>query len=319
MKKNISFAKTVKEEITLNEYPSLPRLKALLSAYIKITSSIIFKNKDTHLLIKSENAKIAKFFYENITKLYNVEAHIDYERKANLSKSTVYCVNVESNVDTIIEDLNVSFLEGKIPKEIVYDDDTISGYLAGAFLASGSVNSPATSNYHLEISLSYENYAKWLSKLFAKYKNSNIEPKIIKRRDKYIVYFKKGDQISSFLIMVGAVNSAMEFEDARMSRDLINNSNRLVNIDTANMSKIVNAAKRQKEEIEYIDKRLGIDNLRNEKAIRLAKLRLNNEASSLDDLAELLSEEMGQPITKSNVNHLFRYMHTVYEKVKGKR
>lgn len=314
MEKSISFAKSVKEEITLNEYFSNPRLKALLSAYIKISSSVIFKDKKTGILIRSENAKIAKFFYENINKLYDAKAHIQYEKKSKLSKHTTYVVKID-DADYLLSDLNVSFLEGKIPHEIVYDDDTISGYLAGAFLASGSVNSPATSNYHLEIALSFENYAKWLSKLFAKYKNSNIEPKIIKRRDKYVIYFKKGDQISSFLIMVGAVNAAMEFEDARMSRDLINNSNRLVNIDTANMSKVVKTGSRQKKEILIIDKRLGINNLKNEKAKRLAKLRLENESASLDDLAALLSEEMNVPITKSNINHLFRYMHEIYLKV----
>ena len=85
------------------------------------------------------------------------------------------------------------------------NDDTISGYLAGAFLASGSVNSPSTSNYHLEIALNSENYAKWLSKLFGKYKNGDIEPKITFRRDRYVIYFKKSDQIANFLIMIGAV------------------------------------------------------------------------------------------------------------------
>lgn len=314
MENNISFARLVKEEIALNEYYSIPRLKAILSAYIKISSSVTFKNKRTGILLRSENAKIAKFFYENINKLYNVKAHIEYQKKSKLNRHTTYLVTLDDAED-ILSDLNVSFLEGKIPHEIVYDDDTISGYLAGAFLASGSINSPKTSNYHLEIALSFENYAKWLSKLFAKYKNSNIEPKIIKRRDKYVIYFKKGDQISSFLVMIGAVNSAMEFEDARMSRDLINNSNRLVNIDTANMSKIVKTGSRQKREILIIDKRLGINNLKNIKAQKLARLRLENESASLDDLAELLSEEMETPITKSNINHLFRYMHEVYLKV----
>jgi hypothetical protein len=39
--------------------------------------------------------------------------------------------------DEIIEDLDIEFLEGKISKNIVFNDDTISGYLAGCFLASG--------------------------------------------------------------------------------------------------------------------------------------------------------------------------------------
>ena len=173
MGNSISFAKSVKEEITLNEYYSIPRLKALLSAYIKISSSVTIKNKKMGILIRSENAKIAKFFYENINSLYSVKAHIEYEKKSKLSKHTTYCVTLD-DAESILSDLNVSFLEGKIPHDIVYDDDTISGYLAGAFLASGSVNSPSTSNYHLEIALPFENYAKWLSKLFAKYKNSNI-------------------------------------------------------------------------------------------------------------------------------------------------
>ena len=90
-------------------------------------------------------------------------------------------------------------MEGKISKNIVKNDDTISGYLAGAFLAGGSINSPETSNYHLEISVNSENYAKWLSHLFLRYKNNKIEPRIIKRRNKYILYFKKGENTTKHM------------------------------------------------------------------------------------------------------------------------
>ena len=192
------------------------------------------------------------------------------------------------------------------------NDDTISGYLAGAFLASGSVNSPTTSNYHLEIALNSENYAKWLSKLFSKYKNSDIEPKIVKRREQFVIYFKKSDQISNFLIMIGAVSSCLEFEDARMNRDLVNSQNRLTNMDTANMKKIYETGLRQVEEIKLIDKVVGIENIENNKIRLLCSLRLENESASLVDLAELMSEKLGKDITKSNINHLFRSIHEMY-------
>ena len=315
MKKEFSFTSQVKEELTQNEYTSLERLRALLAAYIRINGSLVIRNKATRLTLKSENAKISKFLYTTINEIYDAHAKLKMTTKNNLSKHTVYSIEIDEASDTILEDLEVSFLEGKISKNIVKNDDTISGYLAGAFLAAGSVNSPETSNYHLEISLNSENYAKWLSKLFARYKNSNIEPKIIKRRDNYVVYFKKSDQISNFLIIIGAVSSCLEFEDVRANRDLINNANRLTNMDTANMKKMLETGLRQIKEIELIDKKLGIKNIPNEKAKLLCTLRKENESASLVDLASLMSEKLDKPITKSNINHLFRYLHELYERL----
>ena len=315
MRKEFSFTSQVKEELTQNEYTSLERLRALLAAYIRINGSLVIRNKATRLTLKSENAKISKFLYTTINEIYDAHAKLKMNAKSNLSKRTIYSIEIDEASDTILEDLEVSFLEGKISKNIVKNDDTISGYLAGAFLAAGSVNSPETSNYHLEISLNSENYAKWLSKLFAKYKNSNIEPKIIKRRDNFVIYFKKSDQISNFLIIIGAVSSCLEFEDVRANRDLVNNANRLTNMDTANMKKMLETGLRQIKEIELIDKKLGIKNISNEKAKLLCQLRKENESASLVDLASLMSEALDKPITKSNINHLFRYLHELYDKL----
>ncbi|MCQ2776530.1 MAG: DNA-binding protein WhiA [Bacilli bacterium] len=315
MKNGPSFTSKVKEELTQNEYESLERLRALLAAFIRINGSLVIHNKSTVLTLKSENAKIGKFLYTTINEIYDAHAKLKMQAKKNLSKKTIYIIEIDEASETILEDLEVSFLEGKISKNIVKNDDTISGYLAGAFLASGSVNSPETSNYHLEISLNNENYAKWLSKLFAKYKNSNIEPKITHRRDNFVIYFKKSDQISNFLIMIGAVSSCLEFEDVRANRDLMNSANRLTNMDTANMKKMYETGQRQAKEIRIIDEKLGIKNISNEKAKLLCKLRLENEGASLLDLADLMSNELDTPITKSNINHFFRYIHELYLKV----
>lgn len=310
-KSAISFTQIVKEELVNNTYDSNDRLRALLSAYIRINATISFRNKHTHLVLKSENGKTAKFIYTMINSIYGNTAHMSYMDKGN-TKKTYYIIDIDEASEEILEDLEISFLEGKISKNIVRNDDTISGYLAGAFLASGSVNSPLTSNYHLEISLSNENYAKWLSKLFGKYKNSNIEPKITNRREKYIVYFKKSDQIANFLIMIGAVSACMEFENVRVDRDFANSANRLANSDMANMKKTIATGHRQIQEIKLIDEKLGIRNIPNVKERELAYLRLENESYSLNDLAGLLSEKLGKTVTKSNVNHLFISLHNLY-------
>jgi len=312
MRNKNSFTSKVKEELVSNSYPSSDRLRALLSAYIRINGSLVFRHKSTLLQLNMENAKIGKFIYQNINDIYHTNAELIVKERKNLNKSKSYMIEIDESSEEIMDDLEISFLEGKISKNIVKNDDTISGYLAGAFLAAGSVNSPVTSNYHLEIALNSENYAKWLAKLFARYKNSNIEPKIATRRDQYVLYFKKSDQISNFLIMIGAVSSCLEFEDVRADRDLNNSYNRLTNMDTANMKRTIETGKRQAEEIRVIDKYLGIDNLGNIKERELCHLRLENEAASLQELADMMSEKFKKTITKSNINHLFRSIHEFY-------
>ncbi|HNX16055.1 MAG TPA: DNA-binding protein WhiA [Bacilli bacterium] len=315
MRTTQSFTQQVKDELCQNQYESSERLKALLSAYIRINGSMIFQKQQSRLSLETENARIAKFIYQSINQLYQAGAHLSFYK--NQKKKTTYVITVQEKSEEIVEDLEISFLEGKISKNIVANDASIAGYLAGAFLASGSINSPRTSNYHLELSLNSENYAKWMSHLFARYKNSNIEPKITHRRDKFVIYFKKSDQIANFLIIIGAVEACMEFENIRVDRDFANNANRLTNLDTANMSKIYETAQRQIQEIKVIDARLGLPNIANEKLRFLCEIRLENDAASLLELSLLLSERMNKTVTKSNVNHLFRAIHQLYERVNG--
>lgn len=316
MKQTLSFAQRVKEELVNNEYSSKSRLKALLAAYIKINGVISFKNKETIILLTTENAKIAKFIYTTIIQLYQADCVINYLQNKSLNKKTSYSISVNTHGQEIVDDLEISFIEGKISKKVVFDDDTISGYLAGAFLASGSVNSPATTNYHLEISLHNENYAKWMLHLFNRYKAINIEPRIIERRGKYVIYFKKSDQIAEFLILIGATNSCLEFENTRIGRDFANSANRLSNFDTANMKKTIDTGLKQIEQIQLIDKVMGIDNISNPKVRALCHLRLNNESASFNELANLLSQELNINVSRSAITHLFQSIFNLYERLK---
>jgi len=302
----ISFTSEVKEELCSLEYDSFERISALLSAYIRINSHISFKNKKTLLILESYNAKIAKFIYKLLSDRYNAKIALMFLKRKELKKGLCYHIEITDIADDIIKDLEIDFLDGKISKNIVKDDNSIAGYLAGAFLACGSINPPSSSNYHLELAFSQENYAKWVSHLFGRYKNTNIEPKIAKRRNHYVLYIKKSDKISDFLIMIGAVNACLEFENARVDRDYFNNTNRLMNLDTANMTKTIKTSEKQIKDIKVIEKKIGFNNLANEKMKILCKIRLENESASMNDLASLMSEKMGINVSKSNIAHLFR-------------
>ena len=315
MNNKITFSQNVKNEIAREADFSSERKRALLSAYLRINGALLFKNKETNLRLKTDNSKVAKYIYVSLKNLYpDFDIKLDFIKRNN--KKTVYEINIQ-NVDKLLEDLGVDYFEGKIPKDIAYNDETIAGYIAGTFLASGSVNSPKTTNYHLEVSVNGENYARWLQKLFGKYKKLDIEPKIIKRRDKYVLYIKKSEQISNFLVVVGAPVTCMEFEDERVERDYYSSANRVANFDEANMTRASINGRRQAKEIKFIDDILGIHNLHNPKKELLCYLRMENREASMIELAELLSEELGTNITKSNVNHMFRSLHDLYIKLQG--
>ena len=115
MKNLVSFTQTVKEELVSNEYESLERLKALLSAYLRSNASLTFANKKTNLVLKNENAKIAKFIYSHINDIYG-KAHLSFLNKGN-TKKTYYVITIEDS-ERITEDLDIDFFEGKISKNI---------------------------------------------------------------------------------------------------------------------------------------------------------------------------------------------------------
>ncbi|MCX5775831.1 MAG: DNA-binding protein WhiA [Firmicutes bacterium] len=315
MIKEPSFTSIVKEEITTKPFND-ERLRAMLSAYVKTNGRMVIQNKTTEIVLATENAKIAKFLFLIIQKLYGISPRFAYTRMMKFEKKVTYNVIIEEKSDAILEDLGVSFLSGKISRLLVSNDDTLGGYVAGAFLATGSVNNPASSNYHLEISTTDEDYAKYLVKLVGRYKNVDLTPKIIKRRNQFVVYLKKSDQIADFLILMGATDATLEYENVRVNRDFSNNDNRWQICANANMNKVVEASGKQIEEIQIIDRVVGIEHLPNEKMKLLCRLRLDNDGASMLELAEKMSDEMHNPVSKSNINHLFRAIHEMAERYK---
>ena len=90
-----------------------------------------------------------------------------------------------------------------------------------------------------------------------------------------------------------------------------NNVNRIVNCETANLSKTVNAAVRQVENIRFIQETVGINSLP-ENLQEIAALRVEFEDMSLKELGEMLTP----PIGKSGVNHRLRKIEEIANKLR---
>ncbi len=81
----------------------------------------------------------------------------------------------------------------------------------------------------------------------------------------------------------------LKFEDIRIVRDMRNSVNRLVNCETANMNKTIDAATKQIENIEYLRDTVGLDNLP-AKLREIALLRLEFPDITLKELGEKNAE-----------------------------
>ena len=127
-----------------------------------------------------------------------------------------------------------------------------------------------------------------------------------------MVYLKEGDQVVDLLNIIGAHSALLNLENIRIYKQMRNDVNRIVNCETANLGKIVNASVRQIENIKYIENTVGLGhlplNLR-----EVAQLRLKNRDASLKELGKMLNP----PIGKSGVNHRFRKIEEIANSLKG--
>ncbi|MDR1064967.1 MAG: DNA-binding protein WhiA, partial [Oscillospiraceae bacterium] len=168
-----------------------------------------------------------------------------------------------------------------------------AAFLRGAFLAGGSVSDPRKS-YHLELATPHGGVSR---ETLALLRELDFEPKAISRAGNHVAYFKQSGAIEDFLTLIGAAVSAMELMGAKIEKDMRNSVNRLVNCDTANVSKTVDAAQGQLDAIALLD--LGA---LPEKLRETALLRKSRPELSLAELAALHRPA----ITKSGLNHRLR-------------
>lgn len=313
-----SFAKLVKEE-SAKAPRSDEEKRAFLSAFARMNGYLRLKGQESGLELSSEHSVIAKVAYEYLHDLYGAKMHFSYTRSAGFLKRIVYHVNVDYGAEDILSDLEIDYFMPALPEKVIKTAEQKAAFLAGAFLAGGSVNSPESSNYHLEISAKEEGFARFLLKLLQKFPSHPFEAKLLLRRGKYVVYIKRGDAISDFLVLIGARENCLRFEDVRVGREFASIGNRLENLDGANYRKSQKAGERQIEAIRYFKDRGALEAFGNPKLVALMELRLKKPDASLTELAELLSEELNTTVSRSNVNHLLREVERRYEERTNKR
>lgn len=301
----MSFSTKVKTELQSLKH-NMCCNKAELSALLHINGSIEKNSEGISLVFQSTNNAVVRRFMTLTKELYKIEVTLLQKQINKLRKHDLFVVKISNKVDYLISDLSLinkdSVFFQDVDETLISNECCKKAYLRGTFLASGSINSPETSAYHLEVqsfSLSQANVIKDICNEF------DLNAKISQNKRGYITYIKEAEKIADFLRVIGASNSLFDFEDSRIKRDFRNSINRVINCDIANEKKAMDAANKQLEYIEIIERKSQIINLPQsmQEAIFLRK---KYPEASLLELSYASLEHFEEQISKSALNHRFR-------------
>ncbi|AND86012.1 DNA-binding protein WhiA [Clostridium tyrobutyricum] len=313
----MSFSLKVKNEVCRYINISKGEAVAELSAIMKVSGTLsLGSNKQISFKVNTENPTIARFIFIILKDKFDIHSKILATKSNSLKKNNIYIVVIteKMHVENLLKDIgllkkeeNVFSLDYSIPDIVFEKDEYKKAYIRGAFLGGGSISNPEKT-YHLEFVTHNENYAHDLSNLINEY---GLNSKVIQRKSSFIVYLKEGEQIVDLLNIVGAHSALLDLENIRIMKEMRNNINRLVNCETANLSKTVNASVRQTESIKLIKREIGL--LRLPQNLReIAELRLNHPDESLKELGEMLNPTVG----KSGVNHRLRRIEKIADELR---
>lgn len=292
---------------------------AELSSLIRMSGTIqLIGFKKLNVRVTTENAAIARKIFTLLKMCFGIHTELMVQKNKLLKKNNHYVIIINSDMgaNDILEKVGILKVEAgqfsidySVPKQLVKSHCCKRAYLRGAFLGAGSVSDPEKT-YHLEFVTSSEEHSEDLKDLINQF---DLAAKIVQRKSNFVVYLKEGDQIVDLLNIIGAHSALLNLENIRIVKQVRNNVNRIVNCETANLNKIVNASIRQIQNIEFIQQNYGFkilpDSLR-----EIAELRLDYKEASLRELGQMLNP----PVGKSGVNHRLRKIEKIAENLKNK-
>ena len=311
----MSFSMKVKEELfgvsMSARHCKIAELSALVVQCGKIN---VDKSGHLHIKLQTESGYVARKCNLLFRKLCQVPVTVSVRTAKGRTSHAQYLLEIQGD-DAVkktaeLLKLKVSGKEGALRADgMVYVHTCCKrAFLRGTFLASGSISNPQKS-YHFEISDSEEERAEQLVTLIRSF---DVDAKSILRKNYHVVYVKEGEQVAELLNIMEAHLALMEFENVRIVKDVRNSVNRQVNCETANLSKTVNAARKQYEDIILIRDKAGLHTL-SEPLEEMARLRLEYPEASLVELGELLSPKLG----KSGVNHRLKKISEYADSLRG--
>ena len=316
----MSFSYDVKEELSRQPSKSCCQ-KAELAALVKMagTIRIVGGEKKVLLQVQTVHPPTARRVYKLLRKAFQSPVQIAVKRNNFLKDKRLYIISIDAQYcRSLLEELgilpqkeNTGLQKAGMNPNLIKKKCCKRAFLRGAFLGCGSISNPK-GPYHMEFVTQDKDMAQTLIKIIDYF---GLKSNISERKNNYMIYFKDGDNISDILGLMGAHNNLLKFEDVRVLKDMRNSVNRIVNCETANLKKTVDASVRQIASINYFKENKIFDKLP-EKLQQIAELRLKYPDLSLKELGQMMDPVLG----KSGVSYRLKKIEDMakkYQTMKG--
>ncbi|MBD5543234.1 MAG: DNA-binding protein WhiA [Lachnospiraceae bacterium] len=304
----MSFSGNVKEELVNVHSSSRHCQIAEIAAIIEFCGKIAEEEGRIRIRIQTENKTVARKYFTLLRKAFNIYSDVLVRLNGRQGKNFIYVLEVAGHKDAEGILKSIKHRDGTISPLLLKNSCCKRAFLRGAYLAAGSMSAPEK-GYHLEYVCTKETQAE---QLVAILKDFSLDGKIVLRKKYFVVYLKEGEGIVDLLNIMEAHRALMDLENLRILKEVRNSVNRRVNCEAANITKTVNAASRQVEDILFIKERYGLKKLP-ENLQEMAQVRLENPDAALKELGELLDP----PVGKSGVNHRLRKLAEIAKRLKA--
>ena len=313
----MSFASDARAEIARDLPAEKCCARSEFAAALLAAGGIAFLGKNRYSLsLVTEDAPVARHFFALLKRHFDVTCEIRTLRASGLNGQHIrYQVLVpEERVQMLLAELQLLdehylFNIRTSPADGLFRYSCCrAAFLKGAFLLCGAASNPEKA-YHLEFATPNADFAVSVQNMLQYFE---ISAKNINRKTKNVVYLKGGDQISAVFSVLGANNAVLALENIRVKKDMRNYINRQINCDSSNINRVVQSAEEKLQDIRYIDEQIGLDKL--PASLReIAEVRLNNPATSLSGLGDLMTPPLG----KSGVNARLRRISEIANKLRS--
>lgn len=253
-------------------------------------------------VFESESGAVTRRLHAHLRTLGSARPEMEVHSPGGLRRATSYRLRLEAGAPLLVDlgILDSGRRPAPVPRGLGRGPATARAYVRGAVMAAGSISDPRAAP-HAEISAPGEVTAQHLDALLAVL--GITEARASAKGDRWRVVLKSGRRIGELLAALGAHSAYLEWDQAVLRRELRGEANRVANADRANLSRAVEASRRQIEAIELLVEQVGWDGLPDDvRAVALA--RLTNPQASLAELGELLDPPVGKVVVHRRLSRL---------------
>ncbi len=312
----MSFTSEIKNEILSVKISGAKAQRAFVSAFLRTCGSVEIVSDKFGFSVVSDRETVG-YFCKVVKILYKKECAVEtgasHQDRATARLIGGDCLKILIDLGILKNDGGIT-VALNIGEDLICDESAFRAYIVGAFLGSGSITVPkvedkkkSKTGYHLEIVFSKYVTANDFSNILAE---RGFMPRLVERKDQFVVYFKSVEEIENFIGLCGANGAYLKLTELEIQKGIRNAENRKLNCEMSNLTKTIDASIKQRDDIRLIAELIGLDGLKQSlKDVAVARLKSDDDISM-----QQLADSLG--ISKSCLSHRLRKLSEIAQTLK---